>query len=475
MKLIKTGILTLLLGAYAAVEVSAQIVIRSPKRTAERQAENRANRRIDQTIDKGFDKLEEGIGSIFKKKDKKKKRDDRDDDRDDSRNDDRNSGGNGDDGNGPGRVSGGGDMNVNSGNDAPIEPEKAAFASYSKFDFVPGEKVVALEDFSQDAVGDFPAQWNTNSSAEVVTIEGYEGKWLMFQKTMGSLIPDFVEELPENFTFEYDFAYNGADGEYAYQHELSTVFHEVEKNDHLIKEAAAGRGAIFQIAVSYGGRSGHGEVFLSQTNEKGRRTDLNGRRGMIDIFNADNNGRVFHVAIWRQKQRLRVYIDEEKVFDLPRIFPEDIKLNAMRFYGSMSRPDDQFFIANIRLAVGAPDTRSKLITEGKFVTTGISFDVNSANIKPESYAVLKDIAETLQENAAVKVKIIGHTDSDGEEAANLDLSKRRAESVKENLASQFGIDKSRLETDGMGESAPAADNTTSEGKANNRRVEFVKM
>ncbi|WP_373513581.1 OmpA family protein, partial [Persicitalea sp.] len=181
------------------------------------------------------------------------------------------------------------------------------------------------------------------------------------------------------------------------------------------------------------------------------------------------------VAMWRQKQRLRVYVDELKVFDLPRIFPTDIKLNAMRLHSQLSEDDDQMFLSNIRLAVGAPDTRSKLITEGKFVTTGITFDVNSANIKSESYAVLKDIAETLQENASVKVKIIGHTDSDGEEAANLALSKKRAESVKEKLASEFGIDKGRLETDGKGETAPTADNGTPEGKANNRRVEFVKM
>ncbi len=473
MKALKRNSFILLVGLLVTFEATAQVVIRNPKRTAERQAENRANRRIDQTIDKGFDKLEEGIGSIFKKKDKKKKKDNDQDERDDDRRDNDN-GNDNDRNNGGGRMSGS-DMNGNAGNDAPVEPEKAAFASYSKFDFVPGEKIVALDDFSQDALGDFPAQWNTNSSGEIVTIEGLEGRWLMIQKAKGSYIPDFVKELPENFTFEYDFVYNGIDNEYAYQQELSTVFHEVEKNDLKIGEAAAGRGAIFRIAASTGGRSGVSTVYLSQTDNEGRKTDLAGQRKMSSTFSIDNNGRFFHVAIWRQKQRLRVYIDEEKVFDLPRIFPEDIKLNAMRFFGSMSRPDDQFFIANVRLAVGAPDTRSKLITEGKFVTTGITFDVNSANIKPESYAVLKDIAETLQENASVKVKIIGHTDSDGEAAANLELSKKRAESIKENLATQFGIDKSRLETDGMGEIAPAADNKTSEGKANNRRVEFVKM
>lgn len=471
MKAIKFTPFIILFALLLTFEATAQVIIRSPKKTVERKAENRANRRVDQTIDKGFDKLEEGIGSIFKKKDKKKKGEKEEGKMEEGSNDRRSNDGN-NDRNGGGRMSGG---DMNSDNNAPVEPEKAAFASFSKFDFVPGEKIVALDDFSQDAVGDFPAQWNTNSSGEIVTIEGLEGKWLVIQKAKGSYIPDFMKDLPENFTFEYDMVYNGFDNKYVFQQDLNTVFHETKANDDRMTQIAVGRGATFMVTGRDGGNLGSGAAYLSQTSDNGRPTDLKGSRPMGKVINPDNNGKIFHVSMWRQKQRLRVYIDEEKVFDIPRIFPVDIKLNAMRFYCVQTRPDDQYFISNIRLAVGAPDTRSKLITEGKFVTTGITFAVNSAEIKPESYAVLKDIAETLQENASVKVKIIGHTDSDGEADANLDLSKRRANSVKEKLASEFGIDKGRIETDGKGESDPAADNKTPEGKANNRRVEFVKM
>jgi len=119
--------------------------------------------------------------------------------------------------------------------------------------------------------------------------------------------------------------------------------------------------------------------------------------------------------------------------------------------------------------------RSKLITEGKLVTRGILFDVNSDKIKPESYGTLKEIAKVLTENSTVRVKIIGHTDSDGSEASNFDLSKKRAESVKNALSSEFGIDAVRMETDGKGETEPVSDNNTPVGKANNRRVEFLKL
>ena len=128
-----------------------------------------------------------------------------------------------------------------------------------------------------------------------------------------------------------------------------------------------------------------------------------------------------------------------------------------------------------RLAVGAPDTRNKLLTDGKWVTHGILFDVNSDRVKPESYGALKEISNVFAESKDVKVQVVGNTDSDGDDAQNLDLSKRRAAAVRDVLVKQFGIDGARLMTGGKGESQPIDKNDTPAGKANNRRVEFVKM
>ena len=123
-----------------------------------------------------------------------------------------------------------------------------------------------------------------------------------------------------------------------------------------------------------------------------------------------------------------------------------------------------FTLSAISLAVGAPDTRKKILEQNKWVTHGILFDVNSATIKPESYGTLKEMADVLKEYADLKVKIVGHTDADGNDADNLDLSKRRAASVKESLAKEFSIDASRMETDGKGESEPIDKNDTPAGK-----------
>ena len=132
-------------------------------------------------------------------------------------------------------------------------------------------------------------------------------------------------------------------------------------------------------------------------------------------------------------------------------------------------------ISNLKITTAAPDTRSKLITEGRLTPYGITFDSGKASIKPESYGTLNDIATVLKENPGVSVKIVGHTDSDGDDALNLDLSRRRAESVKNELVSKFGLDASRMQTEGAGESKPVAPNDSPANKAMNRRVEFIKL
>ncbi|MGN6417888.1 MAG: OmpA family protein, partial [Pseudobacter sp.] len=133
------------------------------------------------------------------------------------------------------------------------------------------------------------------------------------------------------------------------------------------------------------------------------------------------------------------------------------------------------YISNIKVATGLPDSRHKLLEEGKFSTTGILFDLNSATIRPESNSVLKEIAIVMNENEGVKIKIVGHTSSDGDDAANLELSKKRAAAIKDALVKDHKIDESRIQTEGKGETQPVGDNKTKEGQAQNRRVEFIKL
>jgi outer membrane protein OmpA-like peptidoglycan-associated protein len=105
------------------------------------------------------------------------------------------------------------------------------------------------------------------------------------------------------------------------------------------------------------------------------------------------------------------------------------------------------------------------------VPNDISFDVNSANIKPELRAVLDPFANSLRDDPNTRLTIIGHTDSTGSDATNNPLSVDRAQSVRDYLASR-GVSSSRIETAGRGEREPVADNSTDAGRARNRRVEI---
>lgn len=350
------------------------------------------------------------------------------------------------------------------------------FKSYSKFDFVPGEKLVASEDFSQDAIGDFPDKWNTNGSGEIVTTSSKEGRFLMTQKEV-VFYPEWIKNLPDNFTLEFDLL---STQKFSYYSGFFNVGFTTAANvgSDFRRFARFGNGRLargggFEVGFhpqNAGGAQGMTAFYSSYDEKEMLKNDAD-----QDKFSEPGKTAV-RISIWRQNSRVRVYMDDKKVWDMPKALPDGMKLNSLYFRNDAATNDeDAFYIGNVRLAVGAPDTRNKLITEGKFVSHGILFDVNSDRIKPESYGAIKDIANVLAENAAVKVLIIGHTDSDGDDAANMELSKKRAAAVKNILSKEFNVDASRLSTDGKGESQPIDKNTTSLGKANNRRVEFIKQ
>lgn len=127
---------------------------------------------------------------------------------------------------------------------------------------------------------------------------------------------------------------------------------------------------------------------------------------------------------------MRVCINQEKTWDVPRAIVATAKLNAALFFVPDVDARKEDYIGKVRIAAGAPDTRNKILSEGTWVTHGILFDVGSDRIKRESYGSLKEIAGVLTENADLKVQIVGHTDADGDEAGNLDRSRRRAAAVK---------------------------------------------
>jgi outer membrane protein OmpA-like peptidoglycan-associated protein len=341
------------------------------------------------------------------------------------------------------------------------QTEQKSLQSYSKFDFVPGEKVLFYDDFSQDAVGDFPALWNTNASGEVVNTNLFPGNWLKYVMDE-SIWTDKLLTLPDNYTLEFDvIPIQGTEDEMGgWGFRLMKCINEKSWDGGAVPGDAG-----FEFKVEY-----YGMPSYRAYNNKldGEFWDQDGNNDDEKIY--QKKDQKYHMSVWVQKTRVRIYQNENKLFDVPRAFPDPaVKMDRLRFEANAA------MISNVRIAVGAADMRNKLMTEGKLVSYGIYFDVNKDVVKPESYGTLKEIVAILNEVPDVKVKIVGHTDTDGQDAANLDLSKRRAASVKAELAKSFGVKDDRLETDGMGESQPVAPNDTPVNKALNRRVEFIKL
>lgn len=125
------------------------------------------------------------------------------------------------------------------------------------------------------------------------------------------------------------------------------------------------------------------------------------------------------------------------------------------------------------VTVSASDMDKFIAATGRVALYGIWFDTGKADVKPESKPALEEIAKLLKSDSNLKLRVVGHTDNQGNLDGNIGLSKRRAESVNAALASQYGIASQRLSAFGVADLAPVASNAHEDGRAKNRRVELV--
>jgi outer membrane protein OmpA-like peptidoglycan-associated protein/curli biogenesis system outer membrane secretion channel CsgG len=312
-----------------------------------------------------------------------------------------------------------------------------------KSEFIPGDKVVFADDFSDMAGDEAPPHWKVRGGMAELR-QGGGIRQLTIHGDDVYLTPN-LSELPSNFTLEGDIFFS-EHWEYVYW-----SFADKKGSDVLSIKA----------------RRNYTNLMLDVKAKNGQEFESLAANSLPEDFSQP-----IKLQVWCQNGRIRVYINNNRVVDANQISLPP--MNAPVADVGNANGTAYVGFRNIRIAESTPDFGKVIESSGRFVTHGILFDTDSDRIKPESAAVLQSIARGLQASPDLKVEIDGHTDSTGIAQHNMDLSKRRAEAVKTVLVSQFNIDASRLTTAGFGSSKPAAPNTTPEGKAQNRRVEFVR-
>ena len=385
------------------------------KNKLKRKVEHRINKNIDKGIDKGLDKTEQEIKDSFKK-------DENEPNKEATKN----------------QTQSGKKEDINASEES-IQ-SKGPELTWSKYDFVPGNEIIFEDNQEGEENGEFPSRWDlVRGTIENANFGG--DNVIMFRGGTPSIIPYLKNSnkdyLPDVFTVEFDLFLN--DGSF------NIFLYDAKNQKHPSSS---------QDDIELWGNSMSCYPAESKIPNNG-----------------SIKGRWAHIAIAYTNGKLKGYIDDTRLINIPRL---NFNPSGISLYAYHAKDENRYYVKNFRIAKGGVKYYDRVLQNGKIVTNGIRFDVGKATIKPESMGVINMIYQLMHEHPDLKFSVEGHTDSDGSEESNQKLSEQRAEAIVNKLVS-MGISKDRLVSKGFGESVPVASNDTAEGKASNRRVEFVKM
>ncbi|WP_299524039.1 OmpA family protein [uncultured Lutibacter sp.] len=389
----------------------------------EQEADKRAEKRVNKKIDKEFDKAED----VLDGKDKEKKEEN-----------EGNSNKNEKDANNSNNPN-------NQNTDGNTPQTNTPNVVWNKFDYVPGDTVLFEDGPSSDEEnGEFPSRWDLyKGNAEIGNVDGENV--IMFISNQSYIIPYLKNSnedyLPEVFTLELDVWFPKGS---TTRNRLWIFLCDKKNNSQRTEDLCV---------------MPHGLEFMDSDKSYPGTENIG--------WSNETVGSWKHISMAYTKGKFKAYFNDTRLINVPHleINPSGITIEA---------DSDQIYIKNIRIAKGGVKYYDRVLSEGKIIVNGIKFDVNKATLKPESMGPINEIYKLMVDNPTVNFSVEGHTDSDGDDASNMTLSQARGKAVMDKLIS-LGIASNRLKSTGFGESKPIGENGTPEGKANNRRVEFVKF
>ncbi|MBW8771625.1 MAG: OmpA family protein [Gemmatimonadetes bacterium] len=319
---------------------------------------------------------------------------------------------------------------------------------WANYDFVPGSRTIFFTDFTDDQVGNFPKRLTFKTGQmEVVELDG--GQRALKASSPSELVIPLPEALPQKFTVELDVINRDSRGVAANTFEITGGG---PLNDSKFTEIGWGHNG---FSVSGGGVEGMS----------------------VMAKDADVQRYVGHPASFRilgDGPALKLYADEKRIANIPNGGFQRGRTLVLHLQG---RDDEKnaVYVTRIRVAESNKDIYDELSAKGRWSTQGILFESGKSDLKPESTPTLKSIAAALKAHPDLKVEIQGHTDNVGSAASNMTLSQARAEAVKAALTSDYAVTADQLTAKGYGDTKPVTKNATPEGRANNRRVDIVKL
>ena len=347
-----------------------------------------------------------------------------------------------------------------------------------KSDFVRGSVIMFEDDMKGEQVGEFPSKWDlVRGNAEIAVLNGQ--KCIALVDGDGWITPlvkgGIRNYLGDVFTVEYDMLFDDRPKNGAPSIELD-IMHETSERDW----------ELFSVWYGMGGDKQDIDCGYTRPSDEG----FHNMQGRTTAHAAVviNDGRWHHYALSFNKRAIKFYVDGKRVVNVPNakagagwltiwsghtdVRPTYVK-DVVIAQGAVDLYDRNATDISEKLSEAAAAVEKSIAETGKFVTNNILFDTGKATIKPESDAELDRIAEYMRANPSVRFEVQGHTDSQGSDAVNDPLSQQRAEAVVKALEAK-GVDGFNLRAVGKGSHEPVADNSTDAGRAQNRRVEFIK-
>ena len=332
-------------------------------------------------------------------------------------------------------------------------------------DFKRGSVILFQDDVTAETVGEFPSKWDMFSgTTEVKTIAGVKAINPTDNAQIQPLIKEQGAYLPEEFTIEYDFYYWPSKDDVGLN-DINLIL-AVTKDRSEFPGEGHDTGDLTAFVLRHGVCNTEEHVYMFNGNHDGS-FEYSFKKGWN------------HVALSFNKRALKVYFNDKRVVNLPRVNQPTWMCFQVPFdYKNLT------FIRNVVIAKGAVELYDrneqsmtaieKAIAEtGKFVTNNILFETGKATLKSESMAEIQKVADYMKKNPRARFEVQGHTDNQGSDKINDPLSQQRAEAVVKALAN-LGVDDFNLKAVGKGSHEPVADNKTEAGRAKNRRVEFIK-